>query len=60
MPIKQCEVNGKSGYKWGNEGKCYTGPNAREKAKEQGIAIGEWAAEVITNFRNRMLKALKK
>lgn len=39
MPIKNCQIGGKSGYKWGNEGKCYTGPDAKKKAIAQGIAI---------------------
>ena len=39
MPVKTCTVNGKSGYKWGDKGKCYTGPNSRQKALEQGRAI---------------------
>ena len=39
MPLKQCQKNGVKGWKWGDEGKCYTGSNAKEKAKEQGRAI---------------------
>jgi hypothetical protein len=41
MPIQECQLNGEQGYKWGEQGKCYTGPNAKEKAIKQGIAIGE-------------------
>ena len=36
MPIKRC---GDDGYKWGDTGKCYTGPDAKKKAIKQGIAI---------------------
>lgn len=47
MPIKTCQSDGKPGYKYGDEGKCYTyDPNneeskksAEEKAKKQGRAI---------------------
>ena len=39
MPIKQCTSKGKSGKKWGTEGKCYTGTGAKEKATKQGQAI---------------------
>ena len=39
MPLKKCTVDGKSGWKWGDSGKCYTGPDAKEKALEQGRAI---------------------
>lgn len=39
MPLRKCTNNGKSGYQWGDEGKCFTGPNAKKKAIRQGIAI---------------------
>jgi len=39
MPIQRCQSDGKSGYKWGDQGHCYTGPGAREKAAKQGRAI---------------------
>jgi hypothetical protein len=39
MPVKQCTHDGKSGYKYGDNGKCYTGEDARTKAEEQGRAI---------------------
>lgn len=48
MPIQTCQSNNKPGYKWGNQGKCYTytpgdedGRNrAKRKAYIQGLAIG--------------------
>jgi len=39
MPLMKCEENGKKGWKWGEHGKCYTGPDAREKALSQMRAI---------------------
>ena len=39
MPLKKCTVDGKAGYQWGNEGKCYTGPGAKKKAIRQGVAV---------------------
>jgi hypothetical protein len=39
MPLKTCSAGGKSGYKWGDGGKCFTGPDAKEKALAQGRAI---------------------
>ena len=39
MPVKSCSKNGKSGYKWGDSGNCYTGPGAKKKALKQGVAI---------------------
>ena len=39
MPLKKCSDNKKSGWKWGDEGKCYTGKDSKKKAIKQGIAI---------------------
>lgn len=42
MPIKQCRREGKPGYKWGDEGKCYTyssGDEAsRKRARKKALA----------------------
>jgi len=39
MPVQPCTANGKSGYRWGEKGKCYTGEDAKKKAEKQGAAI---------------------
>lgn len=39
MPLKKCSVNNKDGYKWGDSGKCYTGPEGKKQAIKQGLAI---------------------
>ena len=39
MPLQKCTANGKNGWRWGDEGKCYTGPNAKSQAMKQGRAI---------------------
>jgi hypothetical protein len=39
MPIKQCIVDGKKGWKYGDMGTCYTGPNGKQDAIRQAIAI---------------------
>jgi hypothetical protein len=39
MPIKRCQRDNKKGYKWGSSGKCYVGPEAKEKALKQMRAI---------------------
>lgn len=49
MPIQSCQYDGKPGYKWGEQGKCYTytpgnedsKKRAKTKAFEQGLAIGD-------------------
>jgi hypothetical protein len=50
MPVKSCQINGEPGYKWGDEGKCYTGPDAKAKAYEQGKAIGDLSLESYTDY----------
>ena len=39
MPIKPCQSGGKSGFKYGDTGKCYTGKDAKAKAAKQARAI---------------------
>lgn len=39
MPLHKCSSGGKSGWKFGKSGKCYTGPGAKKKALKQGVAI---------------------
>lgn len=39
MPIKSCSSNSKSGKKYGDSGKCYTGKGALAKAERQRTAI---------------------
>ena len=46
MPIKSCNINNNPGYKWGDDGKCYTydpksessKKSAKKKAQKQGVA----------------------
>lgn len=47
MPVKECQEGNKPGFKWGDEGKCYTytegdeagKQEAHDKAAAQGAAI---------------------
>jgi hypothetical protein len=39
MPVQKCTKDGKSGWKYGGNGVCYTGPGAKKKAIKQGLAI---------------------
>ena len=39
MPVQKCTSKGKSGWKYGETGKCYTGRDAKQKAVKQGLAI---------------------
>ena len=38
MPIYSCQKDGKKGWKWGRYGFCYTSPDGRQKAIQQGVA----------------------
>lgn len=50
MPVRECQINSLPGYKWGHEGKCYTGKDAKKKAYAQGIAIGFGLAITKVSF----------
>ncbi len=39
MPVHSCQSGSKSGFQWGDSGKCYTGPGAKSKAEKQAAAI---------------------
>ncbi len=47
MPVSSCQKDGKPGFRWGRQGKCYTytygnevsRKNAIAKAQKQGAAI---------------------
>lgn len=39
MPVTKCTKNGKDGYKWGDQGVCFTGPDAEQRAAAVGRAI---------------------
>lgn len=47
MPVQACKSNGKPGFKWGKQGRCYTYTagntqsrnQAKAKAAKQGRAI---------------------
>jgi hypothetical protein len=64
MPINQCQINNKPGYKWGTQGKCYhydpqnksSETRAWNKAREQGIAIGDYFRETL----NKLMEIRKK
>ncbi len=39
MPVMTCTKDGKSGYKWGRNGVCFVGVDAKERAAKVGAAI---------------------
>ena len=38
MPLKKCSKDGKEGWKYGDNGYCYTGKNAKKDAIKQGYS----------------------
>jgi len=59
MPLQRCQVDGKDGWKYGESGKCYTGPDAKQKAIAQGIAMGEIEVKQAAKQAPVVLSALK-
>ena len=53
MPVQECQLKGKPGWRWGRRGKCYTytegdeeaSTRAHDKAEAQGAAIRARQAE---------------
>lgn len=39
MPVKGCQGGSKSGYKYGDSGKCYVGKGGKATAERQGRTI---------------------
>lgn len=39
MPFMRCQKDGQQGWKWGESGVCYTGPDAKKRADAQRKAI---------------------
>lgn len=58
MPLTRCSSDGKSGWKWGQSGKCYTGPGARTKALRQAAAIHSNKSDETGD--NKMSKFIEK
>lgn len=51
MPVIECSKDGQMGFKWGESGVCYIGPDARAKAEEQGRAIEANRGDSMTEYR---------
>lgn len=60
MPIKKCIIKGKNGWKWGDEGKCYTGPSGKVKAARQGLGIIASGYQAPSGERERLLGIISK
>ena len=66
MPVQDCQKNGEKGYKFGEQGFCYTYKNdnqkeiAKKKAIAQGVAIGEYNfEETYTDYPQQAIENAK-
>lgn len=60
MPIKRCTIKGESGYKFGDQGTCYPGPEGKVKAAKQGIAIVKSGYKMPKEEYAKLLSIVKK
>lgn len=59
MPVHECSLGGKSGYQWGESGRCYTyaagdeagRKRAKRRAHIQGYAAEQHGAKALADFR---------
>jgi hypothetical protein len=67
MPVKECQLNGKPGFKWGDQGHCYTYTsgnktsmdNAKKKVMEQAVAIEEKFADSYNDYPKQAIENAK-
>lgn len=52
MPVQKCSKDGKSGYRWGESGVCFTGSDAKERAEAVGKAIHSQDSGFISDKGN--------
>lgn len=52
MPVKQCQLGSKQGYKWGDQGMCYTyGDSEQSKTAAKHKAIQQGIAEITNGVK---------
>lgn len=51
MPVMECSKDGQSGFKWGESGACYIGPDARSMAEKQGLAVEASRGDSMIEYR---------
>lgn len=49
MPAELCQSEGRIGWKWGGEGVCFVGPDAKARAEEVGRAIAARRADLVVH-----------
>jgi len=60
MPVKDCSDNGKKGYKWGDNGKCYTYTDESSKKTAYDNALRQGAAIKTNENMTQLAEELDK
>jgi len=47
MPVKECQLNNQPGFKWGDNGKCYTYNVKNKQSKEEALRKAKKQGEAI-------------
>jgi len=58
MPIKECSEEGKSGYKWGDAGKCYIHDGTNKSKKESKKKVIQQAVASGEIFKDQKIKSI--
>lgn len=57
MPVQNCEIEGKPGYKWGEEGTCYPyTPGDEDSQKAAMMKAGQQGKAAMMSMEARKLK----
>ncbi len=49
MPAERCQSESRIGWRWGSEGSCFVGPDAKSRAEEVGRAIAARRADLVVH-----------
>lgn len=47
MPVQKCQKNGKPGYRWGEQGKCYTYPPGNKSRRKWAYSMARRQGQAI-------------
>ena len=53
MPVQSCQKNGKTGYQWGNEGKCYLYTRGNVPSRDRAKSLAEAQGRAIKASQNK-------
>ena len=53
MPVQACQLNGKPGFKWGTNGRCYTYTPDDEASREAAKALAARQGRAVETSQHR-------